>query len=72
MNAYFQHILYYKSEKRLKTLTTMIVRYNIIIPFLKTGQKFSLVIIDGCLAPERHTDVSIYGFKEISSKTKVY
>ena len=28
----------------------MIVRYNIIIPFLKTDQKLLLAIIDGCLA----------------------
>ena len=31
-----------------------IVRYNIIIPFLKTGQKFLFVIIDGCLATRQH------------------
>ena len=54
MNAYFQHLLYYKSErKKLKTLTVMIVRYNIIIPFLKTGQKLLLVIIDVCLATDK-------------------
>ena len=78
----------------------MIVRYNIIIPVLKTGQKFLFIIIDGSPAtrqngvicntwynktitiatrlpylhtvmalPERHTDVSIYGFIEISSNT---
>ena len=28
----------------------MIVRYNIIIPVLKNGQKYLFVIIDGCLA----------------------
>ena len=81
----------------------MIDRYSTIIPFLKTGQKLLLVIIDGCLAirqmdyfaihgiikqspwmldfpylhtvmalPERHTIVSVYGFIEISSNTKVY
>ena len=82
----------------------MIVRYNIIILILKTGQKLSLVIIDGCLhvatrqhglichtwynktitkttrlsilenviaLPGRH-DVSIYGFIENTSNTKVY
>ena len=81
----------------------MIVRYNTMIPNLKTGQNLLLVIIDGCLAtrqngficyiwyyktitmatrlsilaycygiPERHTDVSIHGFIEISSNTRVY
>ena len=81
----------------------MIVRCNIIIPFLKTGQNFLPTIIEGCIStkkmdlfaipgiikqspwqldfpylhtvmalPERHTDVSIYGFIEISSYTKVY
>ena len=82
--------------------TVMIVRYNTLIPFLKTGQKLLLVIIDDCLAtrlnglichtwynqqslwqidfpyldtrmtlPERHTNLSIYGFIEISSNIKV-
>ena len=32
----------------------MIVRYNIIIPFLKTGQKVVFVIIDGCQAKRQH------------------
>ena len=32
----------------------MIVRYNSIIPFLKTGQKLLLVIIDGCLATRQN------------------
>ena len=81
----------------------MIVRYNTITPFLRTGQKLLLVIIDGCLAtgqngficytwyyktspwqldfpdvhtimalPERHTDVSIRGFIDFFSNTKVY
>ena len=32
----------------------MIVIYNIIIFFLKTGRKFLFVIIDGCLATIQH------------------
>ena len=32
----------------------MIVRYNIIILFVKTGQESLLVIIDGCLATIQH------------------
>ena len=32
----------------------MIARYNIIILFLKTGQKFLFVITDGCLATIQH------------------
>ena len=32
----------------------IIVRYNIIIPFLKTGQTLLLVIIDGCLATRQN------------------
>ena len=47
-NAYFQHLQYY----RFKTLTTltMIVRSNIIMPFLRKGQNIELLIVDGCLA----------------------
>ena len=90
-------LINYKSEsKSLKTLIVIIVGYDIIIPFLKTGQKLLLVITDGCLAtrqngiiyhtwsnktitmqldfpylhtvmalPERHTDVSIYGYMDL-------
>ena len=50
MNAYLQHFLHYESERKdltLNTLTVMIVRFNIIIPILKNGQKILLLIIHG-------------------------
>ena len=39
----------------------MIVGYNIIIPFLKTGQKFYFVIIDGCLETRQQGLICIPG-----------
>ena len=55
MNAYFQHLLYYKSERKdLKHFNSdncKIPHYN---PLPKTRKKLLRIIIDGCLATRQN------------------
>ena len=51
----------------------MIVRCNILIPFLKTGQKFLPVIIEGCLATKQNGLIChIWYNKTITMATRLF